>query len=68
MPKKILKKIDKKEIQTKISDLRKELLNLRFKKRSGQLENTSQFNKIRKDIARFLTAKNNSLIKGKEDA
>ena len=33
------KKLDTKEVKTKIADSRKELLNLRFKKRSGQLEN-----------------------------
>ena len=54
------KKKDKKslnieEIKTKISDSRTELLNLRFKRKSGQLENTSQFKKIKKEIARFLT-------------
>jgi len=36
------KKIDLKEISTKLSDSRKELLNLRFKKTSGQLENSSR--------------------------
>ena len=68
MAKKTLKKINNKEIKTKISDLRKELLNLRFKKRSGQLENTSQFKKIRKEIAKYMTQKNNDLIKGTHDA
>jgi len=62
------KKIEKKEGLTKVSDLRKELLNLRFKKKSGQLENNSQFKKIRKEIARALTAKNKLSLKEKENA
>ena len=61
-------KINFKEIGTKLSNARKELLNLRFKKTSGQLENTSQFRKIRREIARLLTIKNNIESKGNQDA
>tara|TARA_B100001123_G_C15261223_1_gene1006665 strand:- start:1157 stop:1360 length:204 start_codon:yes stop_codon:yes gene_type:complete len=65
------KKKDKKslnieEIKTKISDSRTELLNLRFKRKSGQLENTSQFKKIKKEIARFLTMR--KMKEDKKDA
>ena len=48
---------DLKEISTKLSESRKELLNLRFKKTSGQLENSSQIKKNKKNIARLLTKK-----------
>ena len=65
------KKKDKKslnieEIKTKISDSRTELLNLRFKRKSGQLENTSQFKMIKKELARFLTMK--KMKEDKKDA
>ena len=60
------KKLDKKEINTQISDLRKELLNLRFQKNNGQLQNTSQFKIVRKKISRLLTASQN--IKGSSNA
>jgi len=68
MVKKINKKIDLKEIRSKISDSRKELLNLRFKKISGQLENSSQFGKVKKEIAQLLTRENQLKLKGQSDA
>ncbi len=38
-----------------INDLKKEILNLKIMKKSGQLTDTSQFKKIRKKIAVHLT-------------
>ena len=38
-----------------VIDLRKEQFNLRFQKAGGQLDNTSQVRKIRRDIARIKT-------------
>mgnify|MGYP001093480189 CR=1 FL=1 len=61
------KKIDLKEISTKLSDSRKELLNLRFKKTSGQLENSSQFKKVKKNIAQLLTREKQLKIKGQSN-
>ncbi|MBH69289.1 MAG: 50S ribosomal protein L29 [Rhodospirillaceae bacterium] len=40
------------ELQGQLSELRKEQFNLRFQRASGQLENTAQVRKIRRDIAR----------------
>ena len=68
MTKKIESNLDLKEISTKLSDLRKELLNFRFKKTSGQLENSSQIKKNRKNIARLLTNKKKLIIKGQTNA
>ena len=68
MAKKIEAKLDLKEISTKLSDLRKELLNLRFKKTSGQLENYSQIKKNKKNVARLLTNKKKLIIKGQTNA
>jgi len=59
-------KLDVKEISKQISEYRKELLNLRFQKSSGQLQNTSQFKKIRKKIAQSLTILNT--IQGEKNA
>ena len=39
----------------KIKSFRKEALNLRFQKSSGQLENTSRISKVKKEIARIKT-------------
>jgi len=52
------KDISSQEIKSQLIDSRKELLNLRFKKVSGQLENTSQLRIIKKKIARLLTKNN----------
>lgn len=43
------------ELKTELLDLKKEALNLRFQKASGQLENTARVRAVRRDIARILT-------------
>jgi large subunit ribosomal protein L29 len=43
------------ELKTELMDLKKEALNLRFQKASGQLENTARVRAVRRDIARILT-------------
>ena len=51
-----LLKLDKKELSQKVSILRKESLNLRFQKSSGQLEKTARVRQVKKQIARLKTA------------
>ena len=46
------------QISIEMENLYKESLNLRFQKSSGQLENTSRINKVRKLIARMKTVLN----------
>lgn len=48
-----LRKMKNIELVEKIKVFRKESLNLRFQKSSGQLENTSRISKVRKNIARL---------------
>ncbi len=43
------------ELKTELMELKKETLNLRFQKASGQLENTARVREVRRDIARSLT-------------
>ncbi len=43
------------ELNKILLDLRKQQLNLRFEKNGGQLGNTSQVRKVRRDIARIKT-------------
>ena len=43
-----------------INNLKKELFNLKIMKKSGQLTDTSQFKKIKKQIASQLTKKETS--------
>ncbi len=50
-----LKKLDSKALREKINMLRKESLNLRFQKSSGQLEKTARISMVRKQIARINT-------------
>ncbi len=43
------------EMQSRISDLREELFNLRFQHEIGQLENPQRIKQTKKDIARIET-------------
>lgn len=43
------------ELNGKVAELKKELLNLRFQKAQGELTNTSRFREAKKEIARILT-------------
>ncbi len=58
-----LLKLDKKGLAEKVAILRKESLNLRFQKSSGQLEKTARVRQVKKQIARLKTAIN---MKGKK--
>ena len=49
-------KLDKKDLVQKVSSLRKESINLRFQKSSGQLEKTARVRLVKKQIARLKTA------------
>ena len=44
-----------KELETRLSELRKEQFNLRFQKATGQLANTARKSQVRLEIARILT-------------
>jgi large subunit ribosomal protein L29 len=46
------------ELDQKLRDQRAELVGLRLKKTSGQVENTARFGDLRRDIARLETLKN----------
>jgi large subunit ribosomal protein L29 len=48
------------ELRAQITDIKKELLNLRFQKASGELASTARFKEARKEIARILTAINSN--------
>ena len=55
MKAKEIKNLSDEELSTKLSDLKTELFNLRFRHASGQLENPMQINLVKKDIARVNT-------------
>ena len=46
------------ELKDQLTDLKKEALNLRFQKASGQLEATARVREVRRDIARVLSVMN----------
>lgn len=58
-----LTKSNTNELKSKLGELRKESLNLRFQKSSGQLEKTARVRVVRRQIARIKTAINNSKVK-----
>lgn len=46
------------ELKKMLLDLKKEQFNMRFQLSGGQLENTAQMRKIRRDVARIKTTMN----------
>ena len=60
-------KLDLNILKDKMGILRKESLNLRFQKSSGQLEKTARISVVKKQIARIKTAINlNKKTKGEK--
>ena len=55
MAKKEDKKLTKDQAEKKIQTLKKDLFNIRFKKINNQIENSAQYNEIKKNIARLYT-------------
>lgn len=45
------------ELEGKEHELRTELFNLKFRKATGQLDNTARIRSIRRDLARVLSSK-----------
>ena len=53
-----IKQLDEAALKTRVIELRKELMGLRFKRATGQVEKTHQFDNARKTIARIKTLLN----------
>ena len=58
--KKADKKLTKDQAEKKILSLKKDLFNIRFKKINNQIENSAQYNEIKKSIARLYTTIRNT--------
>ena len=54
------KKLTKDQTEKKIQSLKKDLFNIRFKKVNNQIENSAQYNEIKKNIARLYTTIRNT--------
>lgn len=50
-----LKQLGQIELEGRLAESRRELLNLRFQLATGQLDNSSRLRETRKDVARILT-------------
>ncbi len=55
MKAKDIRKLNDSDLSTRLSDLKTELFNLRFQHATGQLDNPSQINGVKKNIARVMT-------------
>jgi large subunit ribosomal protein L29 len=55
MKAKDIRELSPAEIETKLRDAREQLLNLRLRKQTGQVEKTHEIRVLRKDIARLET-------------
>ena len=53
-------KLTKDQAEKKIQTLKKDLFNIRFKKINNQIENSAQYNEIKKNIARLYTTIKNT--------
>jgi large subunit ribosomal protein L29 len=53
-----IKELSPTELLQKEKELREELFNMRFQHHTGQLEKTSRFAQLKRDIARVLTILN----------
>ena len=53
-----IRKMSVEEMQAKLSDMREELMKLRFQQVTGQLTDTSHLRLLRRDIARMETILN----------
>ena len=54
-----INKLSKDELKNRVSSLKKDLFNFRFRKVNGQLEDTAKVSTIKKDVAKLLTKLNN---------
>ena len=50
-----LRELDDDELENRLAEFRRELLNLRFQLATGQLDNVARLGQVRKDVARVLT-------------
>ena len=61
-----LKELTVEELQTKLTELKEELFNLRFQLAVNQLENSNRIGAVKKDIARVSTVLRQREIAGEE--
>ena len=62
MKNKEINKLSIDELKKKVSSLKKDLFNIRFKKVNGQLEDTGKISTIKRDVAKLMTSLNNKNV------
>ena len=50
-----LRELTREELEQKVSEFKRKLFNLRFQRVGGELDNTAELAKTRRDIARAMT-------------
>ena len=55
MKAKELRDLSEQDLRNRLSEAHEELFNLRFQKATRQLQNSSRYGEVRKDIARIMT-------------
>ena len=60
MKNKEIKKLSSDELKNKVTSLKKDLFNMRFKRVNGQLTDTAKISETKKNVAKLLTAINKS--------
>ena len=63
-----LREADETELETRLSEAKQELFNLRFQIVTGQLDNSARIQTVRRDIARILTVLREKEIEAAEAA
>ena len=58
MKNKEINKLSEDELKNKITSLKKDLFNFRFRKVNGQIDDTSKVSQTKRDVAKLLTALN----------
>jgi large subunit ribosomal protein L29 len=62
MKNKEIKKLSSDELKNKVTSLKKDLFNMRFKRVNGQLTDTAKVSETKKSVAKLLTAINKSKL------
>ena len=60
MKNKEIKKLSSDELKNKVTSLKKDLFNMRFKRVNGQLTDTAKVSETKRNVAKLLTAINKS--------
>ena len=68
MTSKEIRELSPTEISTKVRETREQLLQLKLRKQTGQVEKTHELRTLRKDIARLETIANEKKAKGAKAA